>query len=296
MFFFGIKNIIKLVILAPFIVVAVLVVNKFVGSTEAFAPEIKEIKDIQICEINKEKILINITAMAKNKNSLALLLNNINLNIFLKNDSLGTAFGKADVNIPSDSTSEIKLIVEIATKKLAQILSDGSDTLVFNFKGQLNAKMSAINIPVDIDIPIKINLRELFINVLENDADNDEIIKINKAELVDITLNKSKIRINFSFRNPYGIEFKLLGYPSKIIINGKYAGRGNIESALVFGNKSNEATGNLIFNLDNFDSGTSLLNALLSKKLDYETEGELLIDMFGYSINLPFSFKGDLLE
>ena len=296
MFIFGIKNIIKLIILAPFIIIAVLVVNKFACSMEAFAPEIKEIKDIQISEINKDKILLNITAVAKNKNSLALLLNKINLNIFLKNDSLGTALGELDVNIPSDSTSEIKLIVDIAAKKLAQILSEGSDTLEFNFKGKLNAKMSAINIPVDIDIPFKINLHEQFINMLKSDAENEDIIKINKAELVDITLNNSKIKINFSFSNPYGIDVKLLKYPSKIKINGKYAGQGNIESALVLGKNSNEATGNLIYNLDKFDSGTSLLNALLSKKLEYETEGELLIEMLGYNVNLPFSLKGDLLE
>ncbi len=296
MFLFGIKNILKLIFLLPFIVIAIFAANKFSCSTDAFAPEIKGIKDFEIYEINKNEVLLNVTALAKNKNRFEVLLSDIDLNIFQKNDSLGTAKGKDEINIPSDSTGEIKLMLNIPIKKLAQILAGGEDTLTLNFKGKLNAKMSVINMPVDVDIPFKVNLREQFINVLTNETQNEDIVQINKAELVDITLSKSKVRINFTFRNPYGIEFKLLKYPAKIKINGKYAGNGDLESPLIVGINSNEAQGDLLFNLSNFNSATSLLNSLLSRKLEYETEGELYIDMLGYNISFPFSFKGDLLK
>jgi hypothetical protein len=110
------------------------------------------------------------------------------------------------------------------------------------------------------------------------------------------SLGESIVEIDFKIDNPYGIEFTVINYPSTISINGKEAGTGNVDDVILVNSKGNESRGKIRYTLSNSKTFASLLGSLFSRKLEYETEGKLLIDIMGFNIEFPYSMKGVLVK
>ncbi|MCH7516897.1 MAG: hypothetical protein IIB08_07225, partial [Bacteroidetes bacterium] len=81
-----------------------------------------------------------------------------------------------------------------------------------------------------------------------------------------------------------------------IFINGKEAGTGNVDDVIMVNSKGNESNGKIRYTLSNSKAFASLFGSLFSRKLEYETEGKLLIDIMGFNIEFPYSMKGVLIK
>ncbi len=131
---------------------------------------------------------------------------------------------------------------------------------------------------------------------IRQDTESDKIITIISAGLKSKSFGESIVEIDFKIDNPYGIEFTVINYPSKISINGKEAGNGNVDDVIMVNSKGNESKGKIRYTLSNSKTLISLFGSLFSGKLEYETEGKLLINIMGFNIEFPYSMKGVLIK
>lgn len=265
-------------------------------SPSALSPEIKGVKDVQIESIDNEHVKLKVTVLAKNKNNFSVNVKDIFVYVLFNSDTIGVASSSASITLPSDAETDINLKTDFITAKLAPLLNDNTDSIKFSLKGKLNAEVAYINVPVDIDVPFTFSLKDNLYKTIENDSQKEKIISIQSASLQNIGLSESTVIIDFLLKNPYGVSCKLKNYPSQIYINGKYSGDGDIVNAISISEKNDSVSGSFLFQLDNFNSASSLLGSLFSRKIEYETRGVLYLEILNYEIKLPYNFKGVLIK
>lgn len=270
--------------------------NKFVCSPSGLAPEFKEIKETKITNFNSDSISVTIIASAENKNDFEIEIEDLFVNIIYQNDTLGFASRKDKWEIESLQTGDIKFSSVLNTKKVLKIISDDQDSLQLNLIGTAKADLGIIILPVNVDLSFVIPVKEQVAKSVRQDTEDDKIITINSAGLKSLGVGKSVVEIDFEISNPYGIEFSVKDYPSKIFINGKEAGEGNVEEAITVFQKGNTSGGSINYKLSNTKTFTSLFGSLLTGKIEYETSGDLTIEILGFNIQFPYKSKGVLIK
>ena len=285
--------------LLPAVLTAIIIflaINNFICSAGGLAPEFKEIKKSKIVEFNSDSIRINITAVALNKNDFKIDVENLNVSVLYRNNSLGFANRKEKWEIEASDTGEIELTSSLDTKKILKIISDEPDSLDLNLVGSAEADLGLITLPVDIDIAFSINVKEQLSKTIKDDTGNDKIIKILSAGFKKIKLGGSVVEIGFEMHNPYGIEFSVEGYPSRLFIGGSELGEGDVSEEIMVKQKGEVSEGKITYNISNTKTLTSLFGSFFSRKLEYETNGNLIVNILGYHINIPYSKKGVLAK
>jgi hypothetical protein len=142
--------------------------------------------------------------------------------------------------------------------------------------GTANADLGLFTIPVDIDLEYSFNAKENISQLVEKDVQIEKLIKLKGGRIKSLGTSESVVEVEFKVQNPYGVDFTVEGYPSKIFINDKEAGS--------------------VYKLNNVKTITSLFGSIFSRKLIYKTTGTLLIEILGYKIQFPYSFNGELIK
>ncbi|NWF51303.1 MAG: LEA type 2 family protein [Ignavibacteriaceae bacterium] len=278
-----------------FILLGIFIIKFYCNRTE-FAPSIKKVESISINDINKDSISLNIKITAENKNDFDLDIKDIRVKILKGTDTLGNARCNDNLVLPKKKLAAINFDASLSTPITAKHLSLQEDTLRLILKGKITADLKLVQLPIDFEIPFSFAFRDHFINTIEEKVKNKKIITPLNALVTGLGLSETTVKINFELNNPYGIEFKLTDYPSEIFINGKYAGKGNLDKDIFVKEAGSESPGQVLFKLDNFKSISSLFGSLFTGKLEYETKGNLHINIFDLDIEFPYSFKGVLLK
>ena len=287
------KLILPAVLLAAVIFIAT---NKFICSPSGLAPEFKEIEKSKIVKFNSDSIRIDITAIAENRNNFKIEIENLNVTVMQDNLSLGKANRNEKWQIEAEDTGEIQIHSALDTKKILEIISDEPDSLHLKLVGGADADLGLITLPVDIDINFTVPLKEQLAKTIREDTENDKIITISSARFKNLNLGASTVEIGFQIQNPYGIEFSLEGYPSTLFVRDKALGDGNINEKIVIGKKGEVSEGKITYNLSNTKTLTSLFGSFFSGKLEYETKGNLILNILGYDIKIPYTKKGVLAK
>jgi len=273
-----------------------LITNIFICTPSGLAPEFKEIKETEIHKFNSDSLWISIVISAENKNNFEIDIENLIINIIYKNDTLGFAERKEKWIIRSLETDDVKFKAVLGTEKMLEIISSDEDSLKLILRGSADANLGLITLPVDIDLSFIIAVKDQIAKSIKQDTESDKIITVVSAGLKIMSFGESIVEIDFKIDNPYGIEFSIINYPSKIFINGKEAGTGNVDDVIIVNSKGNESNGKIRYTLSNSKAFASLFGSLFSRKLEYETEGKLLIDIMGFNIEFPYSMKGVLIK
>ena len=270
--------------------------NKFICSPSGLAPKFKEIKKSKIVKFNSDSIWIEITATAENRNNFKIEIENLNVNVMQENLSLGNANRNEKWQIEAKETGEIQIHTALDTKKILKIISDEPDSLQLKLVGTADADLGLITLPVNIDIDFTIPVKEQLAKTIQEDTENDKIIKISSAGLKNLNLGGSTVEIGFQIQNPYGIEFSVEGYPSTLFVGNKNLGEGDINEEIVVRKKGEVSKGKITYNLSNTKTLTSLFGSFFSGKLEYETKGNLILNILGYDIKISYTKKGVLAK
>ena len=278
------------------VVVIFIATNKFICSPSGLAPKFKEIKKSKIVKFNSDSIWIEITANAENRNNFKIEIENLNVNVMQENLSLGNANRNEKWQIEAKETGEIQIHTALDTKKILKIISDEPDSLQLKLIGTADADLGLITLPVNIDIDFTIPVKEQLAKTIQEDTENDKIIKISSAGLKNLNLGGSTVEIGFQIQNPYGIEFSVEGYPSTLFVGNKNLGEGDINEEIVVRKKGEVSKGKITYNLSNTKTLTSLFGSFFSGKLEYETKGNLILNILGYDIKISYTKKGVLAK
>lgn len=270
--------------------------SPFFRCSDGFAPEFQKITEIKINEISADNISLSVKLQVKNSNSFEVIAKDLLLFLILDNDTLGMTQKKELSPLAPNSLGNIDLLVNLKTHKIARLFNKSIDSVNLRLIGKVTAVLSFISLPVKIDFPYTFSPKENISEILENDTQNQNIITVKNAAIKSLSLSESSVLIDFILRNPYRINFKLISYPSKIFINGKFAGNGDVTSPISVLKNNNETSGEFLFKLNNFNTISSLLGSVLSGKLNYESKGILFLEFMNYKIEFPYNFKGVLIK
>ena len=76
----------------------------------------------------------------------------------------------------------------------------------------------------------------------------------------------------------------------------KCKGEGDINEEIVVRKKGEVSKGKITYNLSNTKTLTSLFGSFFSGKLEYETKGNLILNILGYDIKISYTKKGVLAK
>ena len=290
------KLMIKIAILIVSAVVLFFAANTFLCSPEGIAPEIKVISDIKILELRSDSLKLEITVLALNRNDSDVEIDDIYLKLLHDKDTIGAAFSNEEIKIKSFETSTVNFFANINTPKAVELATEKNTIINLQLKGEVTADLGLIRMPVEVVLEHKFDLKKKLTAIVENDVENNKLIKVETAKLKSLGLGNSTVEIDLILTNPYELDFTVKKYPSHIYINGNEAGKGNLDSEIFLRKKKSIVNGSVIYELSNFKTISSLLGSILKKKLDYRTSGILQLEVLGYNIQFPFNFKGELVK
>ena len=291
------KNIMfKILMPAAAIIIMFFMVNRFWCSSSGIPPELVKVEKIEIEQFDADSINLNVFVIILNRNNFKIDVSDLYANILHNQDIIGFAKKNEMAQLKALDTAEVNFYASLNTQKFIKSVSDKSDSLKLRMLGSANADLGLFSIPVDIDLEYSFNAKENISQLVEKDVQIEKLIKLKGGRLRSFATSESVVEVEFKVQNPYGVGFTVEGYPSKIFINDKEAGSGDIKNEIEIEKKGKEIKAVSIYKLDNAKTISSLFGSIFTRKLIYKTTGTLLIEILGYKIQFPYSFNGELIK
>jgi LEA14-like dessication related protein len=290
------KRMLKISISAVTIIILLILINRFWCSTSGIPPELVSVDEIKIEQFNADSINLNVFVIVLNRNNFKVDVSDFYANILHYQDTIGFAKKNEMIQLNALDSAAVNFYASLNTKKFIKSVSDKDDSLNLRMIGTANADLGLFTLPVVIDLEYSFNAKENISQLVERDVQIEKLIKLKGGKLKSLSTSESVVEVEFKVRNPYGVDFIVEGYPSKIYINDKEAGSGNIKTAINIKKKGGGIKAVSVYKLDNIKTITSLFGSIFTRKLIYKTTGVLLIDILGYRIQFPYSFNGELIK
>lgn len=260
--------------------------------SSGITPEIKEIKNFSIKKITDSQIELGVKILAENSSIFSYDIKKMSLNVLHGKDTIGIINSDTPIPFPSNSQTEFDLLIILQTNKVAALLEKDIDTIKLNMIGTAYIKLLFFNFDKDINVPFNLPFKESLFNTIQEDKNQGKIISIKDARISKIGVTKSQLLIDFQLTNPYDIHFTLTDYPSKVFINKNFAGEGSLQYPISVDTTKKTNDGTFVFDLNNFDTITSLFGSIFRGKIEYTTYGTLLLEILNYKVRIPYSFNG----
>ncbi len=184
-------------------------------STKNFVPEIKEIKNIELKEINSDSLSLVITSLAENKNNFSVDIDKIYLNIVYKTDTLGNAVKSGKISLKPKDSTDVIFDINLNTLKVVKLFKEELDSIELNLMGKISVNLLGINFPLYVNIPFKFSLKNNLYKTVERDANSDKIITVQQGRLIELRLNESLVEVNFLLKKP--IRYSIYAYRLSIL-------------------------------------------------------------------------------
>lgn len=290
------RRMLKISLSAAIAIILILLVSRFWCSTSGIPPELVSVEKIEIEQFNADSINLNVFVTVFNKNNFKIDVSNLYANILHNQDTIGTAKKNEMVQLNALDTAEVNFYAVLNTQKFIKSVSDKSDSLNLRMLGTANADLGLFSVPVDIDLEYSFNVKENISKLVERDVQVEHLIKLEGGKLKSLGTSESVVEVEFKIQNPYGVDFEVGGYPSKIFINDKEAGSGNIKTAIKIEKKGDGIKAVSVYKLNNIKTITSLFGSIFTRKLIFKTTGVLILEVLGYKLQFPYSFNGELIK
>lgn len=291
------KTAIRLTTIAIAGLLSCLLLCRFLCTPENRMPEIKGISSLSVTGLTDDSLFAAVNVIVLNKNSSELSLKKLTLGIAEGNNPLGIAASQLPVVLKGREEGIIGLNVALSAKKLAGLLSQGKDSLRLDLTGSAEADMGLFTVPVKTSFPFYISLKSDIISaMLSENAPGGNLVTLGDASLQGVTLKETVIGVSFTVSNPYDLKVRVLDFPAKIYLNGKYAGTGNLSEPIGLSRKGQSGSGKLLFHLSNARTAAGILGNLTSGKILYEARGTMSLEIFNSTLQLPYTFQGTLFE
>lgn len=261
-------------------------------SSSIISPDIKEVKNISIKKITNSNIELTVKILAENSSLLGYDINKMSLEVIHNNDTIGTIKRDTIISFPSRSQTVFELPISLYTEKVAILLEKEIDTIKLNMIGNASIKLLFLDFDKKINIPFNLPLKKSIFNSVQEDTNKEKIIEIKDAKISKLGLRKSQLLIDFKLSNPYDIDFTLLDYPSEVYINGNYSGQESLAYPISVDSINKVNDGTFVFDLDNFETISSVIGSILTRKIEYTTNGFLEMKILNHKVKIPYSFNG----
>ena len=226
-------------------------------------PELIDIENVEINDLNKDTLQLNLILKIHNNNSIRVKAKNITFDLKVNAIYIANGIVIDDVNIKSNDTSEIELIIYIEKKCISDLV-DIQDSLQLNIIG--SAKIPLLNYRLRFNEKLTISISE-YMNQLTDNVIKKEDIKLEELKIKSVNISNTVVNSRINFTNSSGLSYtisklNILFFNDKNLENQLGASIPQ-EDIMIYNDTSTIIK--TIINLDNMKMGLSLLNNSLNK-------------------------------
>lgn len=257
-------------------------------------PVVEKIHDFKINSLNPDKTQLEATLMVSNPNCYKLTIKNLDIEVLNRErEKIGFAELTKAVEIPKKKSNALSFLITLDTRATVKMVNHSDQKLFMYVGGKGKGKVLGVSKKFAFEEPYELDFRDKLESVISSFSAGGQDIFILKRSYVDkLGIAETQLKVDFMVMNPYGLMYKLNAFPSKILINGKEAGSGNLTEALDFDETVYSREGSMVFKVSNWKSVISAVKGAIKGEISYEVQGEVQIDAFGMKFGKPFSYKG----
>lgn len=263
-------------------------------------PEIVKIQDLTIAEIKIDDSKLELSIIVKNPNGYQIRLNELDVQMLAPNRvKVGEAKLKKEINLPANKSVQLDFLVNIQTRPMIQMVSSINKDLQFIILLQGKGKAKGLSKSFELEQLHSISIEDYLPQLLPNLANlksgssgSQPLFKLLRTHVGDYGFSKTGLVTDFILINPYGLDFKLKGFPAEVFIGGKAVGTGNIKEELHFDQNAFYRDGSMVFQLSNLKSVVSAAKGIFKGGIDYEVRGKILIQAMGFDLEIPYTYFG----
>lgn len=310
----------------PLLLIALVLLS---GCSLFKAPKFERVHQVQLKDLTPDHTNLNLSIVISNPNWFSITVKSLDVEVMDKTRArLGRIIMTQPLKIEKNAADTVYLEISADTRKVASLISHTSQKVEFIVRPIVVAKVFGITKKVTIEQSQEVNFTKILEELLPNIPSNitiptirtddlkkkgksktivvkdpklikstssptkPDIFKVLKTSVTDIGLKETQLKVKFLLLNPYGVSFTFRDFPAEIYIDDKYAGKGSLAKPILFSENIISHEGELIFELNNFNSVLLASKALIKKDMDYKVNGTLMVEGFGTKINKPFTFQG----
>jgi LEA14-like dessication related protein len=284
------------------------------------APKFERLNQVELKDITVDHTSLDLSLVISNPNWYAITVRSLKVEVTDTNSvSLGNIVMTQPLKLEKHKADTVYFDILLDTRKVTKLVSHSAQNVRFIVKANAVAKVFGVskrvkleqpqgvnftkileellpNIPSEIQIPTLVADKRRRIQITDPSKKSSpikaDIFKVMKTSITDVGFKESELTVKFELLNPYGISFTFRDFPSEVYINDKYAGKGKLAQPLFFDENVFKREGELVFELNNWNSILLASRVLFKKDMDYRVNGTLLAEGFGTSIRKPFIFRG----
>ncbi|MDY0151652.1 MAG: hypothetical protein RBS43_05215 [Candidatus Cloacimonas sp.] len=259
-------------------------------------PTVEKIRDIKVVSISPDKSVVEISLIVRNPNPYKIRLSKLDIELLNKDrGKVGVAALHKEVEIPKKASMNIDFRVELDTRPVVKMVSGLDQKVQFYVHGSGHGKALGMGKNFSFDEPYELDLKEHLENLLSKfSASGQSLFKIQHTSVEKVGIGETELHVNFMILNPYGFSFNFKGFPSEIYLNGKLAGKGNLQNQLRFDENIYSKDGVMVFKLSNLKSILGAVTGVFKGEIAYTVKGKVMIDAMGMQIDRPYEYKGSL--
>jgi LEA14-like dessication related protein len=263
-------------------------------------PEIVKIQDLMVDSITIDNSTLQLSIIVRNPNSYQIRLKQLEVGMLTPTrQKVGEARLRKELDLPAKKSIQLDFFVDIQTRPMLRMVSSINKELQFLISVKGEGKALMLTKSFDFEQPYSIALEEYVQQLLPKlnsmgggPAEGQELFKLLRTYVGDYGLSKTALMADFILVNPYGISFKLKGFPSQIYVGGKAVGTGDIAKELVFDENVFYREGSMLYQMSNFKSAFGAVKGAFKGGIDYQVKGEIIIETMGMRLKVPYAYSG----
>lgn len=263
-------------------------------------PEVVKIQDLKIAEINIDNSKLELSVIVKNPNGYPIKLQELELQMLDPNRmKVGEAKLKKEISLPAKKNVQVDFVVNIQTRPMIHMVSSINKDLQFFIALKGKGKAKAFSKSFEYEQPYSISIKEYLPKLLPNlermmsgTSGDQPLFKLLRTYVDEYGLSKTSLMTDFILINPYGINFRIKGFPAEVFIGGKSIGKGNLKKELVFDQNVFYRDGSMVFQVSNLKSVVGAVKGVFQGGIDYEVRGTILIQVMGTDLEVPYNYIG----
>jgi LEA14-like dessication related protein len=263
-------------------------------------PEIVKIQDLTISEIKIDNSKLLLSIIVKNPNNYPIRLKELDVQMLDPTRvKVGEAKLKQEIDLPANKNIQLDFLVNVQSRPMIHMVSSINKDLQFFIAMKGKGRAKGISKSFEFEQPYSIDIKEYLPQFLPNlkritsgPAGDQPLFKLLRTYVGDYGITKTGLMSDFIVINPYGLSFKLKGFPAELFINGKIVGTGNIKKELVFDENVFYRDGTMVFQVSNLKSVVSAAKGVFQGGIDYEVRGTIQIQVMGLDLDIPYAYLG----
>lgn len=280
-----------------YLIVTVIIMMLFAGTGCKFLfkkPQVSKVHDFKVISLGVDKIELEVAVSVLNPNAYQLKLDKLDIDLLNKDrERIGSAAMQKTVIIPKRKSNALSFRIKLDTRPTAKMISHSNQTVYLYVAGRGHGKVLGFGKNFSFEEPYELDLKKhLEMLIPKFEASGQDLFKVQRSYLKKLGLTQAELHVDFILLNPYGLSFRLKGFPAEVFLGEKSVGKGNLSMQMNYTENTHSKDGTMVFKISNWRALGAALKGVFQGEIPYRVQGTVMIEAFGLEINKPYNYKG----